>query len=143
MQLAERTQPTTSSRGNTYPAKMRVRARELHAAGWTQPQIIALLEREFGRAPHARTLLLWVNDDAYTAHRHNARNWKIASRLPASNGRFPGRQGREWQEHRARLLRDHGMTVVNVARVMAFDFPDEQPAWTHHRTRMLLGNDDS
>ena len=72
------------------------------------------------------------------AHRERERERKLVAALAVSNGRLGlAHHTPEYQEQRARALAAAGVTHLNVARAMDFDYPDD--GWTYRRVQSMLG----
>ena len=115
-----------------------LRARELRKAGWFIDDIIDRLELEQGVRPNRDTVSIWTNPARAESHGRAT----LASQRRIRSARRSGRLGQarhtpEFQEVRARLLAATGMTQLNVARALDFDYPGQ--GWTYHRVQALLG----
>jgi hypothetical protein len=99
-----------------YPAKYSVRARELHAAGWRQFEICALLEKEFGQRPSGRSVLRWCDPDYAETERFDR----------AKGTALKPRQRRKmWRLVRDRmyeLRHEVGLSCAAIAKLLSHDF---------------------
>lgn len=102
-----------------------VRARELHAAGWSLSEIRRRLELEGVTPPPAEnTIWTWTRPKA-AARLAEARNRRIRlARLGARTFAWPGVRGPEWRLEYMRRLRAAGLSYRAIAGVMALHFPD-------------------
>lgn len=101
-------------------------ATQLAAAGWRPSEIPAILSRELGIKPPARsTVHYWLNDGYAEKRRRSGRARKRkhvaahASGSMRSNHRTP-----EFRLTRMRALRTAGLSHAAIAKVMTLDFPD-------------------
>lgn len=107
---------------SVYPASALIRARDLHAAGYTVEEIRSHIETETGRRPSWPTVHTWVRPKKGT-QRLAVKNRRRAS---TSGGRFPRPQvvSREFKAERLRGLRAAGLSPRAIANAMAYDFGD-------------------
>ena len=131
------------SRAPRYPAALAARARELHAAGWSQREVRRILEREgVDPLPALNTVQKWCSPRVAEGHR--LRNRESAARARARAGysmRYPGSRSADWKLARARALLEAGLTLEQVGRVMGVDFPDDPPLLRDSLSRALASGD--
>lgn len=116
----------------SYPAAMMERARQHYASEWNPREITELLEREFGRRPAENTVRCWVDQRFREANytksnssaaikRAKARKGRLAhpAMTRSTNGTRP-----EFKLARMQALREIGLPVTQIAKVMELDFGD-------------------
>lgn len=105
----------------------KARVVELYDAGWRPADIQRLLEREGRTVPSKNTIWTWTHPRkaARQAQRDLAktRRW----RLRRASFAWSGVRGPEWKTGRMRAMRAAGVSLRDIARVMALDFPDDPP----------------
>jgi len=104
------------------------RIRELRDAGWTLKEIQRLHERETGVRISTHTINRWTNPSEAAKHNARSRKWKriklnesITGRMPGANTRLSG----DFKLIRAGALRDLGVPLPSIARMMNFDFRED------------------
>lgn len=98
------------------------RAQQLRDGGWSYGEIQKLLIRELGVFAHRRTIQLWCSERAReTARRHDLDS-KARARAERNAGRLSTAVRRPEQVlARIRALRDVGLSLGAIARVIALD----------------------
>ena len=118
-----------------YPIWAVENARHLRAAGEPLGNIVQAVYEDTGRRPAKSTVLGWV-DPATAQHKsrldrrrhsaHSARGANTGGRLGTS------RYGPRFKFARVVALRDAGLSVASIARVMSFDFEPITRAQVEH-----------
>lgn len=101
-----------------------MRARELHAAGWGNKDVRRLLEREMGVTVAQSTMSRWLVPEQMEAARKRwaKYNGQRAAKRSARLGHPHARP--EMKLTRMQALKDAGLSLADVARVMRLDFGD-------------------
>jgi hypothetical protein len=119
-------------RGVRHPHEAVKQARELYEGGWTDGQIVRILGCR-GYEVTKSSVRRWTRPKAAEASLRHTRK-----RARGLSGRLgSGRHSVEYQETRVRALAAQGVTYLNIARVMAFDYPDS--TWNDDRVRKIVG----
>lgn len=112
------------SASNHYDSKIVHRAQQHYAAGWKLSEITRLIEREYGRKPHWRTVKAWVSPEWHQKQRERMR--AIERR---SHSRRVGRKFREvsdeWKVARMQELYGRGVGLRAIGQVAAVWWDEE------------------
>jgi hypothetical protein len=124
--------------GTRYSASVAIRARELYDAGWAVRRIRELLAKEMAplAPPSHTTVHSWVSpkrqqSQARAKARYAEKQARDAEARFGSPRHLPG-----YRAARARRLCEQGLSVVAVAKVMAYDYA-EPPLSREQMSRVL------
>lgn len=114
-------------------------AQRMRDGGWTAAQIRDYLAQR-GHDVTIGTVRRWADPEQARKHREDSRARSHRLRAAARGGRM-GREGQsaEFRDQRLRALRDAGLSMNAIAKVMTLDFPDTP--LTERQVRTALTSD--
>ena len=124
-----------------FSPKLIAEVRRLTAAGWKPIEIHRILAKDgTSPLPTYRTVCLWANESASERHRELGRRTMARVRARANGGRMPDRYRRTdaWKLERIRSLSELGFGPRQIAKVMAFDLPQEADQFTQATVSLAL-----